>query len=76
MQEERNELAEEVTEIIDHGDLQGNPILAGSKKAEILKGPTEIEAPAVPNLNLTDEEEEMLKDKLEQIRKADPFIYR
>ena len=73
MPEERNELAEEVTEIIDHGDLQGNPI---SKKAEVLRGPTEIEVPDVPELNLTDEEEEMLKDKLEQIRKADPFIDR
>jgi hypothetical protein len=69
MAEERNELAEEVTEIVDHGDLQGNPI--PSKKEQVLKGPQ-----ADLDLKLTDEEEEMLKDKLEAIRKSDPFIYR
>ncbi len=88
MAKEKNELAEEVTEIIDHGDLYGNPIPgvelesaeelpkpvmdpvpSGSKKEEVLKGPT-------LDLELTDEEEEMLKNKLEAIRAADPFIYR
>jgi len=90
MPEEKNELTEPVTEIIDHGDLQGNPIPgvkiesaedlpvpvdtpkmdpvpSGSKKAAVLNG---------PDLELTDEEEEMLKNKLEAIRAADPFIYR
>ena len=88
MAKEKNELAEEVTKIIDHGDLYGNPIPGvnvesaeelqkpvmepvppGSKKEEVLKGPT-------LDLELTDEEEEMLKNKLEAIRAADPFIYR
>jgi len=92
MPEEKNELAEPVTEIIDHGDLQGNPIPgvkvesaedlpipvdtvemepvpAGSKKEAVLKGPD-------IDLELTDEEEEMLKNKLDAIRAADPFIYR
>ena len=69
MTKEKNELAEEVTEIIDHGDLQGNPIPVASKKEEVVKGPT-------PELALTDEEEELLKEKLEAIRKSDPFIYR
>jgi hypothetical protein len=39
MTKERNELAEEVTEIIDHGDLHGNPIPVVSKKEEVVKGP-------------------------------------
>ena len=92
MAEEKNELAEEVTKIIDHGDLYGNPIPGvkeesaeesaeespkpvmepvprGSKKEAVLKGPD-------IDLELTDEEEEMLKNKLEAIRAADPFIYR
>ena len=59
----------EVTEIIDHGDLHGNPIPVVSKKEEVVKGPD-------PELSLTDEEEELLKQKLEAIRKSDPFIYR
>lgn len=29
-----------------------------------------------PNLELTAEEEEQLKKKLEELRKMDPFIYR
>ena len=69
MTKERNELAEEVTEIIDHGDLHGNPIPVVSKKEEVVKGPD-------TELSLTDEEEELLKQKLEAIRKSDPFIYR
>ena len=70
MIEDKNELAEEVTEIVDHGDLQGNPIPT-TKKEQVLNGPQ-----ADLDLKLTDEEEEMLKDKLEAIRKSDPFIYR
>ena len=69
MAEERNELTEPVTSVVDHGDLQGNPI--PSKKEQVLKGPQ-----ADLDLKLTDEEEEMLKDKLEAIRKSDLFIYR
>jgi|TARA_B110000503_G_scaffold77277_2_gene119117 hypothetical protein len=69
MPEERNELTEPVTNIVDHGDLQGNPV--PTKKEQVLKGP-QVEL----DLNLTDEEEEMLKAKLEAIRKSDPFIYR
>ena len=30
----------------------------------------------VPDFDLTDEEEELLKKKLEKLRKQDPFIYR
>tara|TARA_R110000868_G_scaffold29533_11_gene109896 strand:+ start:15604 stop:15813 length:210 start_codon:yes stop_codon:yes gene_type:complete len=69
MPEERNELTEPVTNIVDHGDLQGNPV--PTKKEQVLNGPQ-----ADLDLKLTDEEEEMLKDKLEAIRKSDPFIYR
>tara|TARA_R100000734_G_C3252968_1_gene53931 strand:+ start:47 stop:247 length:201 start_codon:yes stop_codon:yes gene_type:complete len=32
--------------------------------------------PDVPDFDLTDEEEELLKKKLEKLRKQDPFIYR
>ena len=32
--------------------------------------------PEVPDFDLTDEEEELLKKKLEKLRKQDPFIYR
>jgi len=54
---------------IDMGDLHGNPI------------PKETPPPAPAkvsqeDLELTDAEEEMLKKKLERIRKSDPFIYR
>lgn len=54
--------------VIDMGDLYGNPIPKEDKKEE----------PEITDeeLSLTDEEEELLKKKLEQIRKADPFIYR
>ena len=37
---------------------------------------TPIESKEDPNLELTAEEEEKLKKKLEELRKMDPFIYR
>ena len=55
----------EPDKIVDMGDLQGNPIPKDTdKKVE------------VPDFDLTDEEEELLKKKLEKLRKQDPFIYR
>jgi hypothetical protein len=35
-----------------------------------------VENKKEPNLDLTAEEEEQLKKKLEELRKMDPFIYR
>ena len=55
----------EPDKIIDMGDLDGNPIPADTDK--------QVE---VPDFDLTDEEEELLKKKLEKLRKQDPFIYR
>jgi hypothetical protein len=53
--------------IVDMGDLHGNPIPKEKPK------PVKI---TQDELELSDEEEEMLKKKLERIRKSDPFIYR
>jgi|TARA_B110000444_G_scaffold121299_1_gene114092 hypothetical protein len=55
--------------IEDMGDLYGNPINTPDGK------PIDP-APEVPDFGLTTEEEEMLKKKLEKLRKQDPFIYR
>jgi len=55
--------------IEDMGDLYGNPINTPDGK------PRDPE-PEVPDFGLTTEEEEMLKKKLEKLRKQDPFIYR
>ena len=57
------------------GDLQGNPIpSAVDDAADVMSGT----ASKVPDgdLKLSKEEEELLKKKLDQIRKSDPFIYR
>lgn len=45
------------------------------REGEDLSKPNDVENVDV-EFELSDEEEEMLKKKLEQIRKADPFIYR
>ena len=52
--------------VVDMGDLHGNPI-----PQHKIPPPVKDE-----DLELTDEEEELLKQKLERIRKSDPFIYR
>ena len=57
-----------VDNVVDMGDLHGNPIDTPSGKPEDNK--------EVPDFGLSDEEEEMLKKKLEKLRKQDPFIYR
>lgn len=54
---------------VDMGDLHGNPIEQEAKKPE-------PKAITQEDLELTDAEEELLKKKLERIRKSDPFIYR
>ena len=72
--EEKNELGEP-DNIVDMGDLQGNPIpSAVDDAADVMSGT----APKVPDsdLKLSKEEEELLKKKLDQIRKSYPFIYR
>lgn len=56
----------EAENVVDMGDLQGNPINTEDGKPQ----------DKVPDFGLTDEEEEMLKKKLEKLRKQDPFIYR
>ena len=53
--------------VVDHGDLFGNPINTPDGK------PVDE---AIPDFGLSDEEEEMLKKKLDKLRKQDPFIYR
>lgn len=55
--------------VIDMGDLYGNPIPKEEKKEE----QKQVD---LDDIELSDEEEELLKKKLEQIRKSDPFIYR
>ena len=54
--------------VIDMGDLQGNPIQEEKD--------TEQKDVDLDDVELSEEEEELLKKKLEQIRKNDPFIYR
>ena len=72
---ERNELGEP-DNIVDLGDLQGNPIpSAVDDAAEVMSG-TASKVPNTGEPKLTAEEEELLKKKLDQIRKSDPFIYR
>lgn len=56
--------------VVDMGDLHGNPIPKETAK------PDTVEKITQADLELTDEEEELLKKKLERIRKSDPFIYR
>jgi len=61
--------------IVDQGDLFGNPINTPDGKPVDDMSKKKEEVP-VPNFDLTDEEEEILKKKLEKLRKQDPFIYR
>ena len=55
--------------VIDMGDLYGNPI----PKPKEEKDTQDVD---LDDVELSEEEEEMLKKKLEHIRKNDPFIYR
>jgi hypothetical protein len=71
---ERNELGEP-DNIVDMGDLHGNPIPSAVDDAADVMSGTAPEIPE-PDLKLSDKEEELLKKKLDQIRKSDPFIYR
>ncbi len=59
------------TKVIDQGDLYGNPI----PKTEDEHKNTEQDLD-LDDIELSEEEEEMLKKKLDNIRKNDPFIYR
>lgn len=54
--------------VVDMGDLHGNPIKDDHKHTE-----KEVD---LDDIELTPEEEEMLKKKLDDIRNKDPFIYR
>ena len=54
--------------VVDMGDLHGNPIPK--------EKPDAVQKITHADLELSDEEEELLKKKLERIRKSDPFIYR
>jgi len=56
--------------IVDMGDLYGNPL-----PKENTSDTDDIDLD-LDDFELSDEEEEALKAKLERIRKADPFIYR
>lgn len=69
--EENNELGAP-DKIIDMGDLYGNPIETTPKETN------ENEEPDIDldDIELSEEEEEMLRKKIEEIRKSDPFIYR
>ena len=57
--------------VIDMGDLYGNPI-----KDEPKPKTEDTQDVDLDDVVLSEEEEEMLKKKLDQIRKNDPFIYR
>ena len=61
--------------IVDQGDLFGNPINTPDGKP-VDEVPKQKEEVTVPDFELSDEEEELLKKKLEKLRKQDPFIYR
>jgi hypothetical protein len=67
MSKEDNQLGP-ADKVIDMGDLYGNPIPEEKTKKE-----PELQE---DDITLSNEEEELLKKKLAQIRKADPFIYR
>ena len=54
--------------VVDMGDLYGNPIKDETKHTE-----KDVD---LDDIELTPEEEELLKKKLDDIRKKDPFIYR
>ena len=72
--EEKNQLGKP-DNIVDMGDLQGNPIPSAVDDAADVMSGTAPEVPA-SEPKLSKEEEELLKKKLDQIRKSDPFIYR
>ncbi len=57
----------EPDKVVDMGDLNGNPITDNTQK--------EVDVD-LDDVELSEEEEELLKKKLEEIRKNDPFIYR
>ena len=58
--------------IVDMGDLYGNPI-ENEKKPETKTEEKDLD---FEDIELSEEEERLLKEKLERIRKSDPFIYR
>ena len=57
--------------VIDMGDLYGNPIK--DKPKPNIEDTQDVD---LDDVELSEEEEELLKKKLDQIRKNDPFIYR
>ncbi len=59
------------TKVIDQGDLYGNPIPDTKEKTNNTGQDLDLD-----DIELSEEEEEMLKKKLDAIRKNDPFIYR
>jgi cyanate lyase len=59
------------TKVVDQGDLYGNPIV-DENKPDITQG-KDLD---LDDIELSEEEEQMLKKKLDTIRKNDPFIYR
>ena len=59
------------TKVIDQGDLYGNPIPKTEDKLKNTEQDLDLD-----DVELSEEEEEMLKKKLDNIRKNDPFIYR
>lgn len=59
------------TKVIDQGDLYGNPIPKTEDKPKNTGQDLDLD-----DVELSEEEEEMLKKKLDNIRKNDPFIYR
>jgi len=60
------------TKVIDQGDLYGNPIVDETKKPNTVQD-VDLD---LDDVELSEEEEAMLKKKLDNIRKNDPFIYR
>lgn len=59
------------TKVIDQGDLYGNPIPDTKEKTNNTEQDLDLD-----DVELSEEEEEMLRKKLDTIRKNDPFIYR
>ena len=63
--------------VVDMGDLYGNPIEDEKKpEPETKTEQTEEKDLDFEDIELSEEEERLLKEKLERIRKSDPFIYR
>ena len=59
--------------VVDMGDLYGNPIAQDTPKEPVKQ---DVDDFNLDEFELSDEEEEALKAKLDRIRQADPFIYR